>query len=76
MKVKMKKVMMGISFVGMLSLGVITTASAKFWGWQTTDTTDWADGRCAYREICRVHYIFWIPGEEQCNTVTIDCLED
>lgn len=74
MKVRMKKVMMTISLTGILCVAVITTASAKFWGWQTTETTDWADGRCAYREICRVHYIFWIAGEETCNTITIACL--
>jgi len=27
-----KKVMMAISFVGLLIMGVISTASAKFWG--------------------------------------------
>ena len=75
MKVKMKKVMMGFSLLLMLTLGVFTTASAKFWGWQTTGTTDWADGRCAYRETCRVHYILWMAGEEQCVTATIDCLD-
>jgi len=75
MKVKMKKMMMTISLTGMLCVGVITAASAKFWGWQTTQTTDWADGECAYRQICRIHYILWIPGEEECTTITIACLE-
>lgn len=74
MKVKMKKVMMGFSLLFMLTLGVLTTASAKFWGWQTTLTTDWVDGRCAYRETCGVHYVLWIAGEEKCETATIDCL--
>jgi hypothetical protein len=76
MKVKMKKRMMAISLVGMLCVGVITTASAKFWGWQTTQTTDWADSKCAYRQICRVHYILWIAGEEECTTITVACLEN
>ena len=75
MKVKVKKVMMGFSLLLMLTLGVFTTASAKFWGWQTTGTTDWADGRCAYRETCRVNYIFWMAGREKCTTATIDCLD-
>ena len=75
MKVKMKKVMKGISFVVLLTVGVITTASAKFWGWQTTGTTDWADGTCAYRQTCRVHYILWFAGEEQCTTTVIACLD-
>lgn len=68
---------MMISFVLMLTLtlGVVTTLYAPFWGWETTSTTDWADGTCAYRETCRVHYIFWIPGEEQCSTQTIACIE-
>ena len=74
MKVKMKKVMRVISVVGLLMIGVISTASAKFWGWETSETTDWADGTCAYRETCKVHYIFWIAGEEQCRTETIGCI--
>ncbi len=76
MKVKMKKVMMAISFVGLLTMGLISTANAKFWGWETTGTTDWADGRCAYRQTCRIHYIFWFAGEEKCTTVEIACLDD
>lgn len=72
---KMKKKWRGLTLAGMLCVGVITTASAKFWGWQTTETTDWADGRCAYRKTCKVHYVFWIAGEEQCNTVIIACLD-
>ena len=74
MKVKLKKVAMATLFVFMLTVGIISTASAKFWGWQTTSTTDWADGKCAYRETCRVHYILWIGGGEECTTVTIRCL--
>ncbi len=76
MKVKMKKVLMVISLTGMLCAGVIYSASAKFWGWQITQTTDWADGQCAYRQTCRVHYILWIAGEEKCETVTIVCLDN
>ena len=44
MKVKLKKVAMATLFVFMLTVGIISTASAKFWGWQTTSITDWADG--------------------------------
>lgn len=74
MKRGVRKVMIGISLVGMLCVGIVPKASAKFWGWTTTGTTDWADGVCAYRETCRVHYIFWIAGEEECTTTVIDCL--
>jgi hypothetical protein len=76
MKVKMKKVAKAILFACVLTVGIISTASAKFWGWQNTSTTDWADGKCAYRQTCRVHYILWIGGEEECNTVTIACIGD
>lgn len=72
----MKKGAMSILFVSMLTVGIISTARATFWGWRMTRTTDWADGKCAYREVCRVHYILWIPGEEECTTTTIACLED
>lgn len=75
MKVKMKKMMLIIALAGMLCVGVITSASAKIWGWKITQTTDWADGECAYRQICRVHYILWIAGKEECSTITIACLE-
>ena len=76
MKVRLKKVVMATLFVCMLTLGVLSTASAKFWGWETASTTDWADGDCAYRETCRVHYVLWIAGDEQCTTVKIGCLSD
>jgi hypothetical protein len=75
MKGKMKKVMLSLALLTALTVGIVASASAKFWGWETTSTTDWADGQCAYRETCRVHYILWIPGEEQCTTVTIACLD-
>ena len=75
MKVKMRKGMLSLAFMGLLTLGAISYANAKFWGWKTTGTTDWADGTCAYRETCRVHYIFWIAGEEECTTSTIGCIE-
>ena len=75
MKVKMKKMMMVISLAGMLCVGVITSASAKFWGWKTIQTTDCADGECAYRQICKVHYVFWIASDEECSTITVACLE-
>lgn len=74
MKMTMKKAMLSFAFVGALTLGVISNASAKFWGTVTTGTTDWADGQCTYRETCTVHYIFWIAGEETCSTKTIACL--
>ncbi len=32
MKQKMRKVLMGITLAGMLCVGVVSTASAKFWG--------------------------------------------
>lgn len=75
MKVKWEKLLMVTVFTGMLCAGVIYTASAKFWGWQTMATTDWADGKCAYRKTCRVHYILWMAGDEVCETVRIACIE-
>lgn len=63
--------------IAFCTLAIATTVSAKFWGWETVGTpTDWSDGKCMYRETCRVHYIFWIAGEVKCETVTIACLED
>ena len=73
METKMKKMMLGLVLIISLSL-VAFSASAKFWGWQTTSTTDWADGHCAYRETCEVHYILWISGVEKCTTITIGCI--
>lgn len=75
MKMTMKKGMLSVALILTLVLGVVFNASAKFWGWETTGTTDWADGTCAYRETCRVHYIFWIGGQEECTTVVIGCIE-
>lgn len=72
----MKKARRAILIVGMLTMVFITSASAKFWGWQNISSTDWADGKCAYRQTCRVHYILWIAGEEQCSTKTINCLDN
>lgn len=72
---KIKQFILSIALVGALTVGVITSASAKFWGTEVISTTDWADGICAYRETCTVHYIFWIAGEEKCTTETIACLE-
>lgn len=76
MKVNTKKVMMAISLIGVFTMGIVSTANAKFWGWKVTSTVDWADGECAYRQTCRIHYILWFAGEEQCTTSTIDCLDD
>ena len=75
MRQKMRKLLMGLTLAAMLCVGVVSSAYAKFWGWQTTETTDWADGQCAYRQICRVHYVFWIAGAEECTTITVVCLE-
>lgn len=74
MKMTIRKKMLLITLIGVLTIGLVSNASAKFWGWETISTTDWADGTCAYRETCRVHYIFWISGSEQCTTETIVCL--
>ncbi|HEV8080660.1 MAG TPA: hypothetical protein VGP43_08110 [Chitinophagaceae bacterium] len=74
MKMTIKKAMISIAFIGVLTLGIISSASARFWGWETTSTTDWADGNCSYRETCQVHYILWIGGTEHCETVTIGCI--
>jgi len=75
MKKTMRKAMLLIAFTGLLAVGTISKVSAKFWGWKVTATTDWADGICAYRETCKIHYIFWIAGEEQCVTSTIACID-
>jgi len=72
---KMRKKWRGLTLADMFCVVLISAANAKFWGWKTTETTDWADGRCAYRQVCRVHYVFWISGEEECSTVTIACLD-
>jgi hypothetical protein len=74
MKMTMKKGMLSVALILTLILGVVFNASARFWGWETTGTTDWSDGTCTYPETCRVHYIFWIGGSEECTTVTIGCL--
>ena len=76
MNVKIKKMIRVILFVSIITVGFITSASAKFWGWQNISSTDWADGNCAYRQTCRIHYILWIAGEEQCTTTTITCLDN
>jgi hypothetical protein len=74
MKRRMRKGMLMFALAGIFTVGTISTACAKFWGWQTTSTTDWADGICAYRETCQIHYVFWIAGEETCTTTTIACV--
>lgn len=74
MKIKIKKMMLGLVLAISLSF-VAFSASAKFWGWQTTSTTDWADGHCAFREICQVHYILWISGGAKCHSVKIGCID-
>ncbi|MEO7044121.1 MAG: hypothetical protein ABI091_02355 [Ferruginibacter sp.] len=74
MKMQIKKMMLGLVLIMSLSL-VAFSASAKFWGWQTASTTDWADGHCAYRKTCEVHYILWISGPEKCNTEIIGCID-
>ena len=67
--------MLSFALLLILTLGIAFNAAANvFWGWETTSTTDWANGTCAFRETCRVHYIFWIAGEEECSTVTIGCI--
>ena len=67
----MKKAMLSLAFICVLTIGIVTNADAKFWGWETTGTTDWSDGTYTYRETCRVHYILWIGGSEQCSTKII-----
>lgn len=68
------KLMLSLAFIATLTIGVISNANAKFWGTKILSTTDWADGECTYRETCTVHYIFWIAGEEKCNTEKLYCL--
>ena len=75
MKKQFKKAILSLTFVVLFGTGIICNAYAKFWGWQTTGTTDWADGICTYRQTCQVHYIFWIRGAEQCDTEKLYCLE-
>lgn len=76
MRLKIKKMMRTILLVCVITVGFITSASAKFWGWENISSTDWADGQCAYRQTCRVHYILWIAGETQCTTTSIACLDN
>ena len=72
MKMKIKKIMLSIAFICVLTIGIVSQSLANvFWGWETTSTTDWSDGSYTYRETCRIHYIFWIGGSEQCTTVVI-----
>jgi hypothetical protein len=73
MKMTIKKRMLSLALIAVLVLALSQSVSAKFWGWENTGTTDWADGHCAYRTTCRVHYILWIAGNEQCETVTVVC---
>ena len=32
----MRKLLMGLTLAGMLCVGLVSSAYAKFWGWQTT----------------------------------------
>jgi len=60
-----------LALIGVLMLGSITEASAKFFGTVVTSTSDWADGTNMYRETCTVSYVFWIAGSETCTTQII-----
>ncbi len=50
-----------------------TTIGGQFWGKDITNTRDWADGNCAYRETTWNYYIFWIKVGSGTDTETISC---
>ena len=69
----MKKMIICILVIILLTAGLAFQSNARFWGWQVTDTTDWSDGNCTYREVYRVYYIFWVARYEECISTTIEC---
>jgi hypothetical protein len=69
-----KKKLFRLSAFLVLSMFIVQSTSAKFWGWQTVSVQDFTNGNCLMRTTCRNHYILWIKDiDNQCNTETIVC---